>query len=131
MYSNESKVHITLTVSVKFNMKFLKHAKQTFYCRMSWKFFSGTKLLTSLDSYFLFLINHFSFWCSFLRVTIHLSWRFKTKFIYIPRQVSTEKALEKAKELNVLFMETSAKDGHSEKEVRHISVPSTKIPLQY
>ena len=32
--SNESKVHITLTVFVLFNMKFLKHGKQTFYCRM-------------------------------------------------------------------------------------------------
>ena len=34
LYSNESKVHLTLTVSVEFNMKFLKYTKQTIYCRM-------------------------------------------------------------------------------------------------
>ena len=131
LYSNESKVHLTLTVSVEFNMKFLKYTKQTIYCRMLWKSFSGRKLLKSLDSYSLFLINHFSFWCSFLHVRIHLSRRYKTQFIYIFRQVLTEQGLEKPKEMNVLFMKTSAKDGHNVKEVRHIWIPSTKIPPQY
>ena len=61
--SNESKVHITLTVFVQFNMKFLKHGKQTFYCRMLWKFFSSFFLFFEVieESRFISSVPHQSF----------------------------------------------------------------------
>ena len=41
---------------------------------------------------------------------------------FLCRQVSTEDGENKAKELNVMFIETSAKAGHNVKQVRSNSV---------
>ena len=42
---------------------------------------------------------------------------FFTQFIYHSRQVSTEEGERKAKELNVMFIETSAKAGYNVKQL--------------
>lgn len=49
---------------------------------------------------------------------VHLSFSQLTDSLYLPLQVSTEEGERKAKELNVMFIETSAKAGYNVKQVR-------------